>query len=262
MSDKVIIGLLALVAGAVGGFGAAKLADSGSTNTPASDTTSDGLEDRFAALEADIAALRQPAALTGSGERVGGTHSGAPVTVAQLDELKSELTADLKSKIDKQVDERMAEMGSAAETAGGVPARPERKRMSLADASRELGLSSAEEDEVRQVYATATEDALKLLAGEDGDIEEVRADLEKVRKDPAAGMQIMGKYLPRIFPAKIGEFMQIRTKQQQGLVTAVGKEKAGKLERDFVVEESDPFGMRGRSGRSGFRMRADFGGGR
>ena len=124
-------------------------------------------------------------------------------------------------------------------------ARPRRQRKSLSDVATALELSSAEEEALRQLYAKSQNDFLHLLAGEEGDLDEVKRDLEALRERPEQAPLLMTKYFPRV-AKDFGKVFAITQEQNRGVQEAIGAEKAERLRREFVVEESDPFGLQGR----------------
>ena len=93
-----------------------------------------------------------------------------------------------------------------------------------------------------------------MLVGEGETIDDVRRELESMRDDPSKRATLFPKYMGRVIPAKIGEFIALEGERRKGVVDAVGKEKAREIESKYTIEESDPFKMRG----GGFRMSADF----
>lgn len=242
MGLALLIGLLAGIAGgfipqlvssggAAGGGEAAALADDGGMDVNA----------RLARIEAALDRI------TGGPMEAGGDPAlkgNAPIRVS----LDAESMAELKEATRATVKETLAEMqpaeGAAAGTLQRGPMRFARKRTKLADAAAELGLSSGEEDEVRRIYAETMEKAFKLLAGEDGDVDQVRRDIESVQQDPSKRFSVFGKYMPRVLP-KIGEFMQLDADRRKRVEQVVGKDKARDLERKYDIEESNPLGIGG-----------------
>ncbi len=178
------------------------------------------------------------------------------LTDAQMDALIARHQAKLEASTKKMIEDQVKEAVASASD-GERPRRsrrPRRQRKSLADAAAELQLSSAEEQALRDHYENITNKALGMLVVEGETIEDVRRELEAAKDDPTKRMNLIPKYMGRVIPAKIGEFIALEGERRKGVVDAVGKEKAREIESKYTIEESDPFNMRG----GGFSMRADF----
>jgi hypothetical protein len=121
------------------------------------------------------------------------------------------------------------------------PPEPAKKRATLEEAARELGLTSAEEADLRRIYAETQEKYLRILAGPDGDTGEVRRELDAAKNNPKVAAGLMAKYLPKALP-KLGEIVQIGLEQNTAVEAAVGAEKAARLDERYDVVEANPFG--------------------
>jgi hypothetical protein len=121
------------------------------------------------------------------------------------------------------------------------PGEPKKQRVTLSEAARELDLSSAEEAELRRIYADSQEKLLKIIAGPDGDVAAVRHDLDEAKKDPKKGPLMMAKYMPKVLP-RLGEFIQVSLEQDAAVQAALGADKAARLESGFNVIEANPLG--------------------
>lgn len=122
--------------------------------------------------------------------------------------------------------------------------KPEPKRkVTLAEAARELALSSAQEDEIRRAYTESTDRFLKLVAEPDSTPDAVRRELEEAKGDVAKRTGLMVKYMPKML-GKIGDFMSIQMERDARIHKALGRENVPKYEKLSVLEE-DPFGMDG-----------------
>ncbi len=164
--------------------------------------------------------------------------------------LDDESLAKLKAATKETVKETLAELKSE-EPAGelmlpgrGRRMRPSKKRLSLADAAADFGLSSGEEAELRDIYQDTMDKAVKLIAGEDGDADQVRKDLEAMRTDPSKRVAMMGKYIPKFLP-KIGEFIQLDQNRRKRVEETLGKDRARELNNKYDIEEANPTGMGG-----------------
>ena len=247
--------LLALVVGLVGGVGGALAVNHFAGPTANSEPVDAGVAAadpqtaRLDAIEQELARLSAPSLQGTPTANDGATLEALAKRIEALDkELGERVTAEVTKAVEENAATQVEELGSLAARMGGR--RTPRKKMNLADASRDLGLSAAQEDDVRRAMADYESKMLGLLAGEDGDTEAVKADLAKLREDPNQAMAVMGKYMPRIFP-KMGDFMKLETERRTAINEAVGEDNARKMQRDYEIEELQPFGMPGR----GFRMR-------
>ena len=127
----------------------------------------------------------------------------------------------------------------------GAPKLEAKKKASLAEVSRELALSSAQEDDIRRAYAEATEKFLKIVAEPDSTPDAIRRELEEVRNDPAKRTALTFKYMPKVL-GKLGDFMAIQADRDAKIHKALGKENVPKYEK-YKVTEEDPFGLDGDS---------------
>lgn len=242
--DRFAIILLASALGAAGGVLVAQAAQT-PTSAVAVAVLPDELEERLKRIEDKLDDRPEPLTLRGNPVTPPPAPAGFDPGSEQGKALLKAIADTVKSETRSTLAEMQAEEGT---TVRRTPRRPQRKRMALSDVARELELSSSEESALRDHYDRINEKAIKLLAGDEGNVDEVRADLESVKKDPSKRMTVFTKYMPKIFPKKIGEFVQLRTEMSTGVTEAVGKEKADKIRSGYVIEESDPFGMEGRRG--------------
>jgi hypothetical protein len=187
-----------------------------------------------------LAAAPATASLEGRAAGEGET-AGADAEEARLQRIEA--------RVEAAVERKAKELGLGRAPEGTLAAAPPAKRrVSLATAASEVGLSRSEEDAVRRAYDEATERMLKLMAGENGDVEEVRRDMEAAKTEKNRGM-VMMKYLPRALP-KIGELAAIGMERDAKVAEIVGPDRAERWEA-FDVEEGNPFGAGG-----GIRMEA------
>jgi hypothetical protein len=149
--------------------------------------------------------------------------------------------ADLQSIAERAADAALDRRAQREEKdAAAKPPAP--ARMPLADIAREMGLSGAQESDLREAYRSRTDRYLKLLAGPDGDPEAVRRELSDAKGDPDQIEALKGKYIPR-FLSKIGEVAAIEAETAGKVNKALGsKENVAKYKR-FTPEENDPFGL-------------------
>lgn len=238
-------GLASLVFGLLGGaigavlvtyvFGPA--ADGGDPGSGADGGGDTALVKRLDAIE-DLLESRglYAARLEGRTPDAGGPGGAAAADGDEV--LKAQMTRLFDEAVKARVEETVAAKWEALkkEEQEGEE-EPGRKRLPLADVAREVGLSGAEEDELRQIYADAERKMMELMAGEDGDIEDVKRDIESFRDDESQRPALMQKYLPK-FMTNIGGIMAIESEKATKVREAVGPEKAAQLGEYDIVEES------------------------
>jgi hypothetical protein len=244
--DRWIIALVVGLLGGVGGAIAVRLlfaeAPSHAVETPAG-----GVDERLERIEASLASLAArgplleaaPAAPRSGAGGADGAGLGLAFTGPQGEAFKQALREELGAALDQHAAKVRAAGDEAARAAKAKD--PEKKRVSLADAARELALTAQQEDELRRIYADSQEKMMRLVAGENGDVEAVRRDLDEAKRDPKKRSGMMMKYMPRVLP-KMGEFLQITFDQQAAVDAAVGPDKAARLQDEFDVIEANPLG--------------------
>ena len=150
------------------------------------------------------------------------------------------LDEKVKPYVDTAVQEKWDELQEKKEES--APAAPRRrKRMPLADVAREIGLSAREEDDLRRIYAESENKMYELFAKPDGDVQQVKRDLETFKTDKAARPKLVGKYMPKMIQ-NMGEMMAIEQEKNDRIVQTVGPERADELSR-YDIEEANPFDM-------------------
>jgi uncharacterized protein (DUF2126 family) len=116
-----------------------------------------------------------------------------------------------------------------------------KKRVTIAEAARELNLTTAQEEEIREAYKHATDRMLKAFAEPEQTPEELRKELEEAKGDPGRRAAITMKFLPKML-GKLGDVMAIQTERDAKVRKAVGKENMAKL-RTYRLAEDDEFGL-------------------
>ena len=149
--------------------------------------------------------------------------------------------AVLRKALAEELDQRLGALESRAAGKDAKPPEPKKKRVTLGEAARALELTSAEEAELRRIYAESQEKFLKIVAGPDGDVEAVRRDVEDAKTDPKKRNLVMAKYMPKVLP-RIGEFLQVGMEQDAAVQAALGPDKAARLDSGFDVIEANPLG--------------------
>jgi hypothetical protein len=242
--DRWIAALLAGVLGGAGGALAVRVLfppTEGSTATTAPAQVDDA---RLARIEQALAGLAERGpGLTAAPRPSSGPERGGSPAFALTGPEGEAFKKALREELGTALDQHAAKVRTAGEEAGraarGEP--PGRKRMDLAEAAREMGLTADEEHGLRRIYDQSQEQFIKLAAGEGGDVEAVRKDLDEAKRDAKKRPLLFGKYLPKLLP-KMGEVIQVRMDQQTQVETLLGAERAQRLERDFDVVEANPLG--------------------
>ena len=186
-------------------------------------------------LAAAPAAAARPAHSATAGEAAA-TGSGPGKPGAPLPPMTA---ADLSALIEEAATKAMEkrEVANAAKQEAAEPV----KRVPLSQAARELGLTAAQETDVRQAYADSVESFLKVIAEPESDVETLRREMIAAKDDPAKKAEITGKMLPKLF-TKLGDVMKIEADRTRKINTAIGAENAKKL-KGMKLEEEDPFGL-------------------
>jgi hypothetical protein len=247
--------LAAALGGAGGGFLVHTMAPSGSgggslgaSGGPGSQAALvaqlEGIERRLDTLGAGTA--RGPGLKPGAAALEGTAPRSAPLALDEgaVEALAAQLAVRMKDSVKDAVEE--AGLG----TRGQAPRRAERKRVSLAAAAKELELSTSQEEALRELYTDMESKVFKMLAGENGDPEEVRRDVEMAKADKSKTFEVVGKYMPKAL-GNLGGFMALEGERQARTQEIVGPDKARRLQNEFSIEEQDPFGMNG-----GFQFQA------
>lgn len=245
MSRFAVPFVAALLGAAAGTFAVQRFAPAAPSAAPAAgDAATDG------DVKAELAAIRRwlerPGAIGAPGTLAaspnGAAATGGRTAGAGTDEARPLTSADLEAAVAKAVEatlEKRAEADKAAAAAEKTP----KPRKPLAEVARELNLSSAQEDEVRQAYREATDRLLKVMAEPETDAESLRRELEAAKGDQGKTMGLVTKYMPK-FITKLGDVMSIQMERDAKIRKAVGNDTAGKLE-GYRIEEEDPFGLDG-----------------
>lgn len=248
MSRFAVPFLAALLGAAAGTYAVNRLAPPPTTSVP-----SDAGSAPDADLRAEVAAIRRwlerpgatgaPGTLAASpsagpaGATAGGAAVGGPADAA-----RPMTQADLEAALAKAVETTLAKRAEADQAAAEAAKAPKPKK-SLAEVARELNLSSAQEDEVRQAYREATDRLLKVMAEPETDAESLRRELEAAKGDQGKTMGLVTKYMPK-FLTKLGDVMSIQMERDTKIRKAVGNDVAHRLE-GYRIEEEDPFGLDG-----------------
>ena len=150
-----------------------------------------------------------------------------------VEALDAKIQPTLADHVKASVGEALREHRIEAE-----PIEISKKRMTLAEAAVELKLSAAEEEAVRRITQETTEDFLKLLAGEEGSIEDARAEVLAAKDDPTKVLALTGKVL-----GNLGGLMTMVGNHQRKMREAVGVDRARQLDEEYTLTDLDPLGI-------------------
>ena len=238
--DRFAIVLLASAIGAAAGVFVMKALDDRPAEHKDGDAIAptDALLQRLERIEARLDERPEPLTLRGNAPAPTAFSLDSPEGKRLLEAIGKQVKASAKEAIDENAP-NLAQ-GRVGATAPGAARwnRSRRKRVSLDDLAKELELSGNEQQALADVYDESKEKLFKMLAGENGDVEAVRQDYERSQENPQTALTLMSKYIPNI-TKNLGGFIALRTEQQQGIEEAIGKEKAGRLQREYTVEGVD-----------------------
>ena len=243
--DKLLVPVLVgLIAGA-GGVLVGK-SFSGGTATPAAGGDTVVLEERIASLEEALAKQLAPAALLEGDARPAATPAAGagPLGVRALTEeelaaLVEQLQPSMREAAKLELDERITEKGGIEAL---IEAEEAKKKATLADVAREMDLTADQEAEIRELARTTTDEFLKVLAGEDETVEDVRRAFEDALGDPAKRAELAGKYVSRLV-SNLGPVMTTFMKYETGMTKILGPEKKEKFESEYEVTDLDPLDL-------------------
>ncbi len=243
--DKLIVPLLVgLIAGAGGVFVGRSF--SKSSTAPATSVDTGALEDRIASLETALAKQTPGAALLEGDARPTGTRrspgmgvGSETLTAEQLEALAEQLEPSMRAAAKMEIDERIEASGGIE---GLIQDEVQKKKITLAELAREMDLSADQEVEIRELARASTDEFLKVLAGEDQTIEDVRRDFEDAKGDPSRQAELATKYVARLM-TNLGPVMTAVMKYETGMTKILGPEKKEQFESKYEVTDLDPLGI-------------------
>lgn len=244
MNQTALALIVGLIAGAASGFVTSqfRIGNSGTSRLGADSDGGDVLA-RLERIEAALerAPLRTAPGLSGTGDR--SASSGPSVgDDAQLDALVARLEERLAPTIRESVKTSMDEAIEARGSEVFAEATPAKKKVTLAEAAAELGLSAQEEEAVRRIANETAEEFLKVMAGKDGNVDEIRREFEEAKDDPAKRVAVTTKYMGKVM-SNIGGLMGVAMTHQTKMREALGAEKADKLDNGYELTDVDPLGL-------------------
>ncbi len=111
-----------------------------------------------------------------------------------------------------------------------------RKKVTLAHAAADLGLTAEEQESVRRITRETMSAVYELLADGSTSADDVRRELEEARQDESKRPAAAAKYFPLIIE-KLGEMIPLRLEHQKKLEEAIGKEKVDRLESAYEITD-------------------------
>ncbi len=238
--------LVGLLAGGAGGLGVHLLADSGATGggsvTDEADLAS--INARLERIEAalDKRGLTSAPTLRGTAPAPDDAKPAAPLD-ERFEALAARLEERLKPVVAESVQASMKEVMAANEEALAEEFEaPAKRKATLAEVAAELELSREEEEAVRRIARESTDAFFELLAGKDGNAEDVKREFEEAKNDPKRKSEISGKYMAKAL-GNFGGLITIGLEHQRKMKAAVGAEKADKIESGYQITDIDPYGL-------------------
>jgi hypothetical protein len=240
--------LIALFAGIVGGAAGALAVHLVAPETEAADAAAAPdaallreVRDRLSAVEDRLA---RPTPVLGTRA---GADGGAPSGGGEVGPLGGAPGGLPSAEAIEAIAARAAEKALAAHAErAGASAKPEpegKKRAPLAEVARDLRLTSAQEDDLRRIYAERIDRYLRIVTEPDGDPEALRRELDEAKDDPGKKMGIAMRMLPK-YMAKLPEVMTVEADTRSRVAKVLGPETYRRYD-GYQVEEEDPYGMGG-----------------
>jgi hypothetical protein len=261
MNQTMLALLVGLLAGIAGAFTVHLLEGGGEGGGVGGAADWQPVQERLASIERQLEArgaqpgtlATRPGVPSASVSRDDSDAGGALLAAAgpqALDALLARIDERVGATVEKKLEEARAEEGESSRRGRG---RRNRKRVSLADAARELELKGQQEDELRRIFESSQQRMFKLMAGPDGDPEEVKREVTEAAKTPGGPQKLIPKYMPKVV-SNLGEIMAIQAERESAIQKTLGPEKAQRFNNDYSVEEDDVLGLRG--GQMNFEMEA------
>ncbi len=256
MNQTLLASIVGLLAGVGGAFTVHALQGDGSGGGGA-DLDWAPIQERLARIERQLDAQASPPGTLATTRGAAGARDGGAIVNAAGDEVLEALVAKIDERVGKTVEEKLAAAREAEEKDGTSRRgrRRGRKRVPLAEAARELELTAQQEDELRRIFENTQSRVFKLLAGPDGDPEEVKREIMDAAKTPGGAQKLIPKYMPKVM-SNIGEIMTIQGERESAIQKTLGPEKARRFNNDYSVEEDDFLGLRGGEMSIGVEARA------
>jgi len=247
MNQTLLALIVGLIAGVAGAF-TVNLLQGGSAGGGSNTVDWQPIQDRLDGIERRLQASSSAPGTLATRAAGGEPSTGAGrVLNSAGDEVMEALLAKIDERVGKTVEQKL-EQARAEEGESDSPRRGRRrrsrKRVSLADAARELELTGQQEDELRRIFESSQQRFFKLMAGPDGDVEEVKREVMEAAKTPGGAQKLIPKYMPKVV-SNIGELMAIQAERESAVQKTLGPEKAQKFNNDYSVEEDDILGLRG-----------------
>ncbi|MDF1700094.1 MAG: hypothetical protein P1V36_02910 [Planctomycetota bacterium] len=240
--------VLALVVGVLGGvcgaYGATLFGSSETDTSTTADSTD--LSELVLRLDRIESALGRPALHDAPGLKGSGDLPPSAVTAdladARLDALVAKLEERLRPSIQESVKASVTEAMDEGGSMAFAEAEPAKKKATLAEAAAEIGLTADEEESVRRIARETSEEFLKILAGKDGSVDDIRREFEDAKDDPKKRGAVTAKYMGKVM-TNLGGLIGVGLSHQTKMREALGAEKASKLEDGYDISDLDPLGL-------------------
>ena len=182
--------------------------------------------------------MRQPS----GGQAPGGEAVPAGTLDARFEALAVRLEERLKPVVEQSVETSMKAAFEANESDVATWTAKAKREVTLAEAAAELKFTRDEEEAVRRIAGETTEEFFKLLAGKDGDVDDVKREFEDAKNDPKLKTALAGKYMTKAL-SNIGGLITLGLEHDRKMKEAIGPKRASKLESEFQVTDLDPYGL-------------------
>lgn len=239
-----VVGLVAGICGALIPTWVVERAPEGSAGIATADLRP--VLERLDEIEARLEVIQPAPLLRGSSSAVAAGARDGGAADPHIDAVLARIDERIGETVREAMVETWGEMVEATPSEiPKVPEEPVTKKVTLAEAAAELELTAYEEQEVRRIHEETMDKLVELLASEeDGGVATVRRELEEARDQPQKRMELVGKYVGRVF-TNLGGFIMLGQEHEQKMRKAVGPEKAKRLDDDYEITDLDPYDLEG-----------------
>lgn len=243
MNQTAIAFVVGLLGGAVGALGSIYIA-----NPEARTAGDEGSKDMSEIAERldriETALGRRPGEPMLRGSASPGGSAKLPEDASELDAVVAALEERLRPAIEESVSTSVARAVAerGAEFKGKEEPEPEKKKTTLAQAAMDLELSADEEESVRRIAQETTDEFLRLLAGEDQTVDDIRREFDDAKEDPVKRIGLTAKYIGKVM-GNMGGLIALGFTHDKKMKEAIGPEKARRLEDEYELTDLDPLGL-------------------
>lgn len=234
--------LLSLLAGAAGGVGAHWVAGQTTTTTRAeSDNTA--LLEALQRIESRLD-VAERTGLKGSGKAATTPTEGASMEAILADDSDGGALAKLLARIDEtvgnSVESKLHDMQESGDglTIGIGGESLAKREVTFQELSQELELSTEEEEKLHAAMKATETAALKLLANEGEDLEDLRREIKDKAGTPEGKTELVSRFTSKLL-TNMGGFIGLMVNHQASVKAAVGPEKAAKIDSNFEVKDPE-----------------------